>query len=114
MIDDFFGDWNDHKVLGLGTSLLRNSEIYYLFIIYVTSGMSLKTKLATALAATALHSEQFHEFSCRFSEAVIKTWESMVSAWEVDDSKPNPYIIMASCKCVAVRQVGCKLTPANS
>ncbi|KAF9505610.1 hypothetical protein BS47DRAFT_1433238 [Hydnum rufescens UP504] len=59
-------------------------------------GNSLKTKLLAAIAATTLHSDQFHQFNAGFLNAVTDEWLAMVLAWELDNTKPDPYVITAS------------------
>jgi hypothetical protein len=65
-------------------------------------GASLKSKLAAAVAAATLHAKQYRQFSDGFPDAVTKEWESMVVAWESDNSKPDPYAITTSCKYVVI------------
>jgi Kyakuja-Dileera-Zisupton transposase len=93
MIDDLFGDWNYCKVVSLGK--LMSCEMHYDLTVFL--GDSLKTKLAAAIAAMALHLEEFCQFSTSFSNAMTDKLLAMVLAWESDNTKPNPYVITTSC-----------------
>ena len=37
------------------------------------------------------HREAFNQFSDTFSEATVKEFERQVTAWQKDQTKPNPY-----------------------
>jgi hypothetical protein len=60
-------------------------------------GASLKTKLATAIVAATIQTDQYKQSSTGFPSAKIEKWESMLLAWEVDNSKLDPYAVAASC-----------------
>ncbi|EIN06945.1 hypothetical protein PUNSTDRAFT_33123, partial [Punctularia strigosozonata HHB-11173 SS5] len=71
-LDDHWGFWNWRKTVALGPLLLRS--------------------LTTALRLQSKHRRVFTEFTATFPEDLVGKWEAMVQEWEVDHSKPDPFI----------------------
>ncbi|OJT14077.1 hypothetical protein TRAPUB_9373 [Trametes pubescens] len=71
IMNEHWGSWNWSKLLGFGSGLLRALE-----------------------EAHAMRIEQgraFTEYSATFDPNVVATWEGMISAWNEDQSRPDPY-----------------------
>ncbi|KAI0654576.1 hypothetical protein C8Q70DRAFT_876809, partial [Cubamyces menziesii] len=71
LMNDHWGSWNWRKILGFGPTLLRSLEEAHAFRIE--------------------QARIFREYSSTFDPNVVKTWEDMVAAWNVDQSRPDPY-----------------------
>ncbi|KAI6151215.1 hypothetical protein BKA82DRAFT_3975358 [Pisolithus tinctorius] len=70
-IDDHFGHHNFRKLVGLGC-LLRD-------------------RLKAATAERSRHCATLEEFNTSIGASQRETWTAMITAWEADKSKPNPY-----------------------
>ncbi|TDL13469.1 hypothetical protein BD410DRAFT_846920 [Rickenella mellea] len=70
-LDDHWGAWNWRKIVGLGPSLCA--------------------KLRDAISNQAKHRVLFQEFRSTFSEDLIQQWDGMIAAWNLDNTKPDPY-----------------------
>ncbi|KAI0326025.1 hypothetical protein GY45DRAFT_1234598, partial [Cubamyces sp. BRFM 1775] len=71
LMNDHWGSWNWRKVIGFGPALLRSLEEAHAFRIE--------------------QARVFREYSATFDPNVVRTWEDMVSAWNADQSRPDPY-----------------------
>ncbi|KAI6009436.1 hypothetical protein F5J12DRAFT_905029 [Pisolithus orientalis] len=73
-LDDYFGDWNWKKLIGLGASLLR--------------------KVKEAIPECNDHQRDFEELTwslkLKFPEQ-LTLWKQQVEDWEADSTKPNPF-----------------------
>ncbi|KAF9516207.1 hypothetical protein BS47DRAFT_1371801 [Hydnum rufescens UP504] len=76
-LNDLWGDWNYWKVMIMGKALFKKYN------------------------ATLVEHEKQHEQFNSFTEGLplddVREWEVTVCAWEMDQSKPNPYDILAMC-----------------
>ncbi|KAG1897298.1 uncharacterized protein F5891DRAFT_1129937 [Suillus fuscotomentosus] len=73
-LDDFFGDWNWKKVVGLGNTMQR--------------------KLKEAVPQCADHQAALNDLEEGLKEEygeVLEQWRSQVEAWENDQSQLNPF-----------------------
>ncbi|KAF7307110.1 CxC2 domain-containing protein [Mycena indigotica] len=73
-IEDKIDHLNFEKNIGLGNTLLR--------------------KLIVALAESATQDGEFAEMSKNVAKETLKEWEATVHDWEMDHSKPNPYLVI--------------------
>ncbi|KAI0054927.1 hypothetical protein BV25DRAFT_1922257 [Artomyces pyxidatus] len=71
ILNDFFGAINWRKVISMGDQLQKS--------------------LKEAVPAYAKQKRGFDESTASFPPEVIEKWERMISTWERDRSKPNPY-----------------------
>ncbi|KAI6156579.1 hypothetical protein BKA82DRAFT_4325506 [Pisolithus tinctorius] len=73
-LDDYFGDWNWKKLIGLGASLLR--------------------KVKEAVPEHNDHQRDFEELTqslkLKFPEQ-LALWKQQIEDWEADSTKPNPF-----------------------
>ncbi|KAG0693725.1 hypothetical protein DFH29DRAFT_985427 [Suillus ampliporus] len=76
ILDDHFGDWNWHKVCNLGPLLLR--------------------KLKEAIPECDQHILDLQDFKEAIPPASLAAWQVMITEWEQDQSKPNPFELEAS------------------
>ncbi|KDQ23709.1 hypothetical protein PLEOSDRAFT_1048587 [Pleurotus ostreatus PC15] len=72
MLNDHWSHWNWQKIIGMGQLFAK--------------------RLRLAIAEREVQQESFEIFSSKQAER-IDTWKAMVSAFEADGSKPNPYEI---------------------
>ncbi|KAF9508560.1 hypothetical protein BS47DRAFT_1373652 [Hydnum rufescens UP504] len=70
-LDDFWGDWNYRKILGIGPLL--------------------QTKLRQAILEMNNQCEQFWTFTSGLPPESVTQWEAMIEIWNHDRTKPNPY-----------------------
>ncbi|KAF8133031.1 hypothetical protein EV363DRAFT_1397923 [Boletus edulis] len=70
-LDDYFGDWNWKKVIGLGLLLLR--------------------KIKEAIAESAAHQNALNELESAIPIDRLESWRAEVMAWEEDANQPNPF-----------------------
>jgi hypothetical protein len=61
-------------------------------------GLSLSQKLIAAVRENAAHEIELNAFSQSIPEPTRVQWLSMVTDWEADPTKSNPYDIAAECK----------------
>ncbi|KAI6145951.1 hypothetical protein BKA82DRAFT_4330489 [Pisolithus tinctorius] len=80
-IDDHFGHHNFRKLVGLGC-LLRD-------------------RLKAATAERSHHCATLEEFNTSIGASQRETWTAMITTWEADKSKPNPYAT-TQCYVIAV------------
>ena len=62
-------------------------------------GSSLYSKLINAELESHESKSNFDHFTLSQGDCVVE-WECMVVAWEADHSKPDPYIVAKSGKCI--------------
>ncbi|KAF8425033.1 hypothetical protein L210DRAFT_3421490 [Boletus edulis BED1] len=72
-LDDYFGDWNWKKLVGLGALLSK------------------KTK--EAMKECTIHHAALTELETSIPTERLSVWRSEVMAWELDRKQPNPYAI---------------------
>ena len=65
-------------------------------------GSSLSQKLIVAIHKSATHEMELNLFSLSIPELTRVQWLSMVTSWESDPTKPNPYNIATECKVFGV------------
>jgi len=91
-LDDYFGDWNWKKLIGLG--LLPFSLSIECFSPALLLGPSILRKIKEAVPKGNDHRIDFKELSQllkqKFPEQVA-LWMQQVEAWEADSSWPNPF-----------------------
>ena len=86
-LDDGWNWWNWKKILGMGMTnptlpLPTNAK---------TQGDLFLRNLIKALAMKDKHSAVIAKFNAVFSEDLHQEWAEMISQWEQDRTKPNPY-----------------------
>ncbi|KAJ7053244.1 hypothetical protein C8F01DRAFT_1089873 [Mycena amicta] len=59
----------------------------------IGQGKSLARKLVIAIAESRKQDEEFRELDESINDATRKRWQDKVSAWRIDASKPNPYLL---------------------
>ncbi len=87
-LNDHWSHWNWQKIIGMGEHVLvalSNSN-------KLISGQLFSKRLRLAIAEREVQQESFEIFSSKQAEHIDK-WKAMVSAFEADGSKPNPYEI---------------------
>ncbi|EIW74480.1 hypothetical protein CONPUDRAFT_67415, partial [Coniophora puteana RWD-64-598 SS2] len=70
-LDDFFGDWNWKKLVGLGAFFTR--------------------KIKEAIQMSEEHGAVLADMEDNIPEVELKAWTDEVQTWEDDHSKPNPF-----------------------
>lgn len=60
-----------------------------LILVFIDS--SLSSRLSAAIKESALHRAFFDRLSSSIDPRTTEEWEVMVTAWEGDQSKPNPF-----------------------
>ncbi|KAI5984696.1 hypothetical protein F5J12DRAFT_907939 [Pisolithus orientalis] len=70
-INNHFGHYNFRKLVGLGCLLCD--------------------RLKAAIAEQSHHCATLEEFNTSIGTSQRETWTTMITAWEADKSKPNPY-----------------------
>lgn len=92
-LDDHFGDWNWRLLVGMGKELF---PFIPFFVDLLPKGTSFTRKLQEAIPERNKHKEVFSKLSSSLSSKVVQEWSKMLQDWEADNSKPNPYEVMAS------------------
>ena len=94
-LDDHFGDYNWRKVASIGVSLdistisiLSNSIKAAFFV----------QKAIEAIKEGEIHVTEFGEFSAAPPMSDVQRWEGIVTQWELDPTKPNPFEVAQSSK----------------
>lgn len=93
ILDDHFGDWNWRKVCNLG--------MYCISFCLSRTHLSLLGPLLLRKLKEAIPERDQHIFNLRdFEEAIppasLTAWQVMITEWEQDRSKPNPFESEAS------------------
>ena len=88
-LNDHWNGWNFRKVVGFRKTVLC-SRFYHCSLTFLTGTLFLK-RFNDAFNLSAKQTDIFNQFSSTFSPAMIKKWESMVTAWEANPKAPNPY-----------------------
>ncbi|KAF8128998.1 hypothetical protein EV363DRAFT_1169765 [Boletus edulis] len=70
-LDDFFGDWNWKKTVGMRNNLL--------------------TKMKEAVNEKAEQAMMHHDYQAALDCNAIAQWSKMVESWETDHKQTNPY-----------------------
>jgi hypothetical protein len=97
-LDWHWTHWNWQKIVGLG-NYRRFSTSGLLVDNPHHAGVSLHRKLTKALLEEKEHEEHFQRFSELQLDDVLD-WLAMVTAWEQDHTKPNPYTVTKSGKYI--------------
>ncbi|KAG2138229.1 hypothetical protein BD769DRAFT_1626642 [Suillus cothurnatus] len=89
-LDDFFGDWNWKKVVGLGTIMLRKMK------------EALPERTNQQIALNDLEEGLKEDYG-----GVLDQWQTQVEAWEDDPRQPNPFernadVITLASVCLAL------------
>ena len=86
-LDDSWGWWNWRKILGMGMSDSNLSS----FANAETQGDLLLRNLLKALAMRDKHTTINKKFDAILPANLREEWAEMISEWEHNKSKPNPY-----------------------
>jgi hypothetical protein len=86
-IDDHAAAWNWRKVTNLGSHLCRHTRSDA----YSWIGNALHTQLQEAIRMKAKHNDIYKRFTAKISPDVVEKWTAMIDAWDLDQTKPNPY-----------------------
>ena len=94
ILDDVLNDSNYRKTVNLGelipSSIATSTQCSLM-------GLSLSQKLVTAKRECELHKMEFELFSQSIPSSTRDGWLAMVTLWESDSAKPNPYVVTAEC-----------------
>lgn len=92
-LDDHFGDYNWRKVASIGvflhtsmTDISSNS----------TKASFFARKAVEAIREQEIHVAEFREFSAALPKSDIQQWTTVVTQWELDQTKPNPFEVTQS------------------
>ena len=86
-LDDHFGDWNFRR-----TVALRKSHCHCYFIQSdVRTEEELKSKLLAAVKGRNKYAEEYQTLVDSLPNETVNEWTSLVTEWEKDHDKPNPY-----------------------
>jgi len=89
-LDSHAAHWNWHKIVRFGMSLLCNIQVQT--DIYIQSiDSSLLSRLLEGLKESTLHRAFFNNLSSSIDSKTLEKWEANITAWEDDESKPNPF-----------------------
>lgn len=88
-IDVHACSWNWQKIVGFGMSLILQDYIFCLMFSF--TGLLFSAWLKKALVMQVRHRQTFVEFNSTFPPVVVDKWERMVSEWDKDKKKKNPY-----------------------
>jgi len=97
-LDDYFGDWNWKKLIGLGSSLasLRSLKTPSFHCI---AGPSILRKIKEAIPECNDHQCDFeeltHSLKHKFPEQ-LALWIQQIEAWEMDPSSPNLFEVKSN------------------
>jgi hypothetical protein len=108
-IDDHARSWNWRKIVGFGVLAL----IYYLTVYLIPAccaGDLFRFRLKKALVMQTRHGDAFVRFNDTFPPAVVNTWDKMVSDWDKDKSKKNPYEEPVASKPPVLQSESCYLS----
>lgn len=94
VLDDVCNDSNYRKTVGIGEVTSYRSQ---LLAQGTVTGLLLSQKLAVARRECELHEKEFELFSQSIAPLTRNEWLAMVTLWESDPTKPNPYCIEAEC-----------------
>ena len=88
-LDDHFSDYNWRKVSSMcgSTSIC----VFKLLIIVIFLAVTFLRKVKEAVPAWDEHLLAFEEFNAALPAASTKEWTTCVEAWELDNTKPNPF-----------------------
>ncbi|KAF8221954.1 hypothetical protein L208DRAFT_641092 [Tricholoma matsutake] len=88
-LDDHFGDYNWQKVSSMcgSTSIC----VFKLLIIIIFLAVMFLRKVKEAVPAWDEYLLAFEEFNVALPVASTKEWTTCVEAWELDNTKPNPF-----------------------
>ena len=87
-IDDHTRSWNWRKITGFGKSL---ALCWFTFAHSLLIGLLFATRLKKALVMQLKHGQAFDKFNATFPPAVVDQWEKLVTEWDKDKTKKNPY-----------------------
>jgi hypothetical protein len=86
-LDDSWGWWNWRKIMGMGAI---NKPLSFLLLTQL-KGDLFRRNLLKALAMKEKHAAINAKFDGIISENLRDEWAKMISQWEHDQTKPNPY-----------------------
>jgi hypothetical protein len=93
ILDNHFSDWNWHKVCNFGmyciSFCLSHTHLSLL-------GPLLLQKLKEAIPECDQHIFDLQDFEEAIPPASLAAWQVMITEWEQDQSKPNPFKSEAS------------------
>ena len=89
-LDDSWGGWNWKKVLGLSKFLTSRNGL--LVSSHLPAESLLKTNLVKAVEMASIQRKAAKDFSQTFPDKTVKQWKKMVKEWELDSSRPDPYV----------------------
>jgi hypothetical protein len=90
-LDSHAAHWNWRKIVNLGISVLCTGKSVSKTYRFFLTGSSLASRLSEALKEQALHRAFFLKLTSGLDQDTIKEWEELVTAWEDDQTKPNPF-----------------------
>ena len=88
-LDDSWNWWNWRKILGMG--MARLLFLYFAFAHPGNQGKLLLRNLSKALSMKAKHMTTMSKFNAELPEDLLSDWADMISQWERDKTKLNPY-----------------------
>jgi Kyakuja-Dileera-Zisupton transposase len=94
-LDDILGNMNYCKFIAMGKSNLEMCSMYLSWILFL--GTLLQKKLKNAIIQCQKHDKQHGIFCGVIPDATRAEWMMMISQWENNKSKPDPYIVEKIC-----------------
>ena len=88
-INDHARSWNWRKITNFG--MFTNTDGCCLYLYYLTTGNLFSTRLKKALVMQSKHGRDFAQFTATFPPPTVQQWEKIVTDWDKDKSKKNPY-----------------------
>lgn len=90
-IDDAFGDWNWAKSCQIGEHGYRCAWICFAYRLPARVANVLLARAKIAIEERTRLRLCFEELHAALDAKITKPWEAMVTAWEADQSQPNPF-----------------------
>jgi hypothetical protein len=103
-LNDHWNAWNFHKIVRFCTSI----PFFRHYVVFMMNlGELFLKRFNNAYQMRDKHCDAFCQLSATFPVETVGKWETMVSDWKVDKSKPNPYDEPRSCMFLSIRLSGC-------
>ena len=86
--------WTISLHIGTGPSsshLVRRLLRLEILLTHLISGLLFKKKYGIALTQSKVYEDEFTFLSQKVSNCVCEAWMAMITDWEKDHTKPNPY-----------------------
>lgn len=97
-LDDHAAVWNWHKITKFGMWRKCGATQKFNFnVLIIDLGTKFTAQMKKAVCMRDKHRTAFNNFNNTFPASVVATWDRLVTDWDADKSKPNPYEEPVAC-----------------